>query len=233
MKKLIVNADDFGLTQGVNEGIIKAFQNGILTSTTIMINQPFVEHAYELWRENKGLGLGQHLTLDKGKALTGISSITDKDGNLLKVTELLECGKEEDFYKEISAQLERYREIFGCLPTHFDSHHHIHIRNPRAKKAIDRLSKETGIRYRVNENMIGSFYGEKATIENMIELLNSKAEENLEYIELMSHPGMVDKELLETSSYNFFRESELEILTSQEVKKFVNSKFQLISFADL
>lgn len=233
MKKLIVNADDFGMTEGVNEGIIKAFRDGILTSTTIMINQPSVEHAYKLWEENKGLGLGQHLTLDKGKALTGISSITDKDGNLLKVMDLLEYGKEEDFYKEILAQLERYKEIFGCVPTHFDSHHHVHIRNPRANKAIERLSRETGIRYRVDKNTIGSFYGEKATTENIIELLNSKAEENLEYIELMSHPGIVDKELLETSSYNFTRESELEILTSQEVKNFVKSKFQLISFADL
>ena len=47
-QKLIVNADDFGLTPGVNYGIIEAFKYGILTSTTLMINQPFVEHAIDL-----------------------------------------------------------------------------------------------------------------------------------------------------------------------------------------
>lgn len=233
MKRLIVNADDFGLTEGVNEGIIKAFKEGILTSTTVMVNQPFLEHAYKLWKENRGLGLGLHLTFDKGKALGGISSLTDKKGNLLNLTELSIVGKEEDFYREILAQLEKYREIFGSDPTHFDSHHHIHIRNPQAQKAIERASKRTGIRYRKSENLIGSFFAERVTIEDLMELLNSKADEELEYAELMTHPGIADEELLKVSSYNKTRELELGILTSQQMMNFIKERFQLISFADL
>ncbi|MGL5625872.1 ChbG/HpnK family deacetylase, partial [Cetobacterium sp.] len=95
-KKLIVNADDFGLSPGVNKGIIETYLNGILSSTTLMVNQPYAEHAIELYKNYDGLGLGIHLTFDKGKALYGISSLTDSDGNFKKYPLLLKSAKKED-----------------------------------------------------------------------------------------------------------------------------------------
>ena len=67
--KLIVNADDFGLTRGVNLGIIEAFQQGIVRSTTIMAGMPAVEHAIALSKQNTRLKVGVHLCLTSGKPL--------------------------------------------------------------------------------------------------------------------------------------------------------------------
>ena len=67
--KLIINADDFGYSNGVNYGIIDAFKNGILTSTTCLTNMPGFNHAIQLAKENPNLGIGIHLTLTCGKPL--------------------------------------------------------------------------------------------------------------------------------------------------------------------
>ena len=58
---LIINADDFGLTPGVNRGIVSAFREGVLTSTTMMVNMRFFDEAVELARENSDLPVGIHL----------------------------------------------------------------------------------------------------------------------------------------------------------------------------
>ncbi|WP_145838534.1 ChbG/HpnK family deacetylase, partial [Bacillus paralicheniformis] len=78
MKSLIINADDFGFSRGVNLGIIEAFQHGVLTSTTLMVNMQEAEHAVELARQNRELGVGVHLTLTAGRPiLGGLHMITD------------------------------------------------------------------------------------------------------------------------------------------------------------
>src|ERR1700727_136620 len=85
MKRLIFNADDFGLTRGVNEGIIRAHREGILTSATLMACGPAFDHAVELAKLNPRLGIGCHLVLIGGKAvapLEEISSLASKDGRL-------------------------------------------------------------------------------------------------------------------------------------------------------
>lgn len=233
MKRLIVNADDFGLSESINRGIIKCFQDGIITSTTIMVNQPHAKHAYKLWKDNRALAVGLHLTLDRGKALTGISSLTDKEGNFLKSSELLEKGKDIDYHREIRAQLQKYNDIFGCDPTHIDSHHHIHLFNPGAFKALKMVEREFGIKFRRQKNLLEKFYGENLTVEILMNLLNEKKNEDLEYIELMTHPSFMDKNLMEITSYNIPRTKELEILTSAEIKEFVNERFILQTYRDI
>ena len=85
MKKLILNADDFGLTRGVNEGIIRAHREGILTSATLMACGPAFDHAVELAKQSPTLGVGCHLVLVGGSAvapLEEVSSLAGKDGRL-------------------------------------------------------------------------------------------------------------------------------------------------------
>ena len=67
MKNVIVNADDFGLINGVNEGIIKAHRDGILTSATLMANMPGFNQAVELTTQNPNLGVGIHLNIVRGQ----------------------------------------------------------------------------------------------------------------------------------------------------------------------
>ena len=82
IKKLIVNADDFGLSEGVCLGILKAHRDGILTSTTCMMNMENIEKYLEMTKAYPNLGLGVHLNITVGKPLTKVSFIDEK-GNYL------------------------------------------------------------------------------------------------------------------------------------------------------
>ena len=84
MKSLILNADDFGMTRGVNEGIVRAHREGILTSTTLMANGPAFDDAVERLAANPQLGVGCHLVLVGGKCIARretVKSLADADGN--------------------------------------------------------------------------------------------------------------------------------------------------------
>src|SRR5215467_5847969 len=85
MKQVILNADDFGLTRGINEGIIRAHRDGILTSATLMANGPAFDDAVKLAKSNPKLGIGCHLVLSGGSAVAPrekIPSLADADGSL-------------------------------------------------------------------------------------------------------------------------------------------------------
>src|SRR5205085_8509787 len=85
MKRLIVNADDFGFTRGVNAGILRAFQGGILTSATLMANGDAFDEAAEMARAHPGLGVGIHLVAVGGRPLAPaaeIPSLVGADGRL-------------------------------------------------------------------------------------------------------------------------------------------------------
>lgn len=226
-KKLIVNADDFGLSPGVNKGIIETYLNGILSSTTLMVNQPYAEHAIELYKNYNGLGLGIHLTFDKGKALYGISSLTDDEGNFKKYPLLLKSAKKDDFINEIEAQILKFKELCGKMPTHMDSHHHIHIKLQEAFEAVEIISKKYNLKYRKNDELIGEFYENNVSLNEFYSLINAK---NTETIEFMCHPAVVDIPLLETSSYTYKREEELKILINSQVKDFIKDNYILMSY---
>ena len=88
MKKLIINADDLGLTPGVTRGIIKAHLNGIVTSTSAMMNSPHISQSLSaVNKEAPSLGLGVHLVLTWGKPLlpaNAVPSLVDNQGNFFK-----------------------------------------------------------------------------------------------------------------------------------------------------
>lgn len=226
-RKLIVNADDYGLTPGVNYGIIEAFKYGVLTSTTLMINQNFTKHAIELGKKFNGLGIGIHITFDKGKALSGISTLTNCSGEFLKYRNLKEIGKAEDFYQEAKLQIEKFIELVGRKPTHIDTHHHIHMKIEGATEAIEKLGKEYKLSIRNPKTLIEDFYDELIDTQKLLEMLERKKSD---IVEVMCHPGYVDFELLDTSSYNRKREDELKILKSHELKKYIVKNFELIDY---
>jgi len=152
MKRLIVNADDFGLTRGVNEGIARAFREGILTSTTLMANGPAFADAVEQARANPGLGVGCHLVLVGGRSVAApkqAGSLADRNGmlprSLLALVTQLTCGRVQpkDIESEFRAQIERVRSA-GIKPTHLDTHKHTHS-HPKVMEALARVAKEFGI----------------------------------------------------------------------------------------
>src|SRR5271163_1587254 len=152
MKDLILNADDFGYTKGINEGIIRAHRDGILTSTTLMANGPAFDDAVERARENPKLGIGCHLVLTGGFSVApreDIPSLADREGRLPEslaglVTRLsVGSVRTEDIERELRAQLEKIR-VARIELTHVDTHKHTHV-HPRVMGAVGRVAREFGI----------------------------------------------------------------------------------------
>jgi hopanoid biosynthesis associated protein HpnK len=152
MKQLILNADDFGMTRGVNEGIIRAHRDGILTSTTLMANGPEFDDAVASAKLNPELGVGCHLVLVGGSAVAPkekISSLADENGNLPESLGLfvakLTAGliRSKAIEREMRAQIEKIRAA-GIEPTHLDTHKHTHA-HPKVMESLARVGKEMGI----------------------------------------------------------------------------------------
>ena len=135
MIRLAVNADDFGLTRDVNDGIAAAHREGILTSTTLMANGPAFDHAVELARRNPTLDIGCHLTLIGGEALTG-GALPDSVPALLAAL----AQRRIPIYEELSAQVSKILAT-GIQITHLDTHKHTHIAPP-VLRAVARVARE-------------------------------------------------------------------------------------------
>ncbi len=147
MKELIINADDFGYTRGVNEGIIRAHREGILTSATLMANGAAFDDAVQSAKANPKLGVGCHLVLTGGNAVAPkdqIPSLADPDGRLPEslsaLVARLSVGsvRTEDIQTELRAQVEKIQRA-GIELTHLDTHKHTHV-HPRVMAAIGQVA---------------------------------------------------------------------------------------------
>src|SRR5690625_7449709 len=88
MKRIIINADDFGYSRAVNWGIIDAHAEGLLTSTTLMTNMPAAEHAFKLGHEHENLGIGVHLTITCGRQLIAMRpQLVDAGGRVQNISQ--------------------------------------------------------------------------------------------------------------------------------------------------
>jgi len=153
MKRLIINADDFGFTRGVNRGIVSGFTTGIVTSATLMSNGDSFEDAIEMAHDNPGLGVGCHLAVVGGRPVapvSEVSSLVDPGGKLpstlTKLMIKLARGSvpTDELVREFCAQIQL--EIFaGIVPSHLDTHKHSHI-HPRVLEALARAAGEFGIK---------------------------------------------------------------------------------------
>lgn len=130
-RQLIVNADDFGFSPGVSNGIMKAHAEGIVTSTSIMINMPDAVRGIEAARQQTpDLGLGLHLNLTAGMPIApaeDVSSLLAESGEFLSLPDFTAALTKIDpnhAKHEIQAQVERFIEVVGVPPDHLDSHHH-------------------------------------------------------------------------------------------------------------
>jgi chitin disaccharide deacetylase len=140
MKQLIVNADDFGYTQSVNEGIVEAHRDGILTATTLMANGPAFDHAVALAHQNPTLDVGCHLVLVEGQSVLDPSRVLP---NTIGETIRAIMRRRLSPYDELRAQVAKIVAA-GIRPTHLDAHKHTHL-FPPVLEAVARLAREFGI----------------------------------------------------------------------------------------
>jgi len=153
MKRLIVNADDFGMNLEVSRGIIDAARGGIVRSTSAMANAPDLAESAELLRSS-GLGLdaGFHANLTFGRPVldpSEIPTLVGPDGAFLGRKRLLLRAiaggvSVDEAYRELRAQCERLASL-GIAPSHIDGHHHVHA-FPTICRAAERVAQRFGIR---------------------------------------------------------------------------------------
>lgn len=211
---LIVNADDFGLSDGVNEGIIEAHTNGVVTSASLMVERPAAEQAAELARRHPSLSVGLHF-----------------DGDALDLDDPAKAAT------AFSDQLERFRALLGQDPTHVDSHHHIHTENERLT-IFSELVGPLGVPLRHDGRVryLGGFWGrsesgapepENVGRQFLLELVRTEVSDGL--TEIGCHPAKVTGDF--TSSYLQQRTIERQTLTEPGLRAEIDALgVKLVSF---
>lgn len=140
MIRLIFNADDFGFTRDVNEGIVEAHRRGVLTATTLMANGAAFDHAVALARATPSLDIGVHLVMVQGE------SVAQPDRAMpatLQALALALLRRQIAVYDEAAAQIRKIMAA-GIRPSHIDTHKHTHL-FPPVLKAVAQAAKEFGI----------------------------------------------------------------------------------------
>jgi chitin disaccharide deacetylase len=225
MITLIVNADDFGYSRGVNNGIIDSHLYGIVNSATMMMNMPGTDHAIELAKKHPSLQVGIHLVLTCGKPLLkDVPSLVDENRNF-KHLSLLQKNMDislVELEREWTAQIERFLAS-GLKLTHMDSHHHVHTIE-EFLPVVQKLANKYKLPVRTNgaerikdveafsDLCLIDFYRDGVT-SNYFHKLTESLEDGKK-IEVMCHPAYLDNILLNGSSYTYDRLKELDILTT-------------------
>jgi len=160
MRRLIVNADEFGLTEGVNRGIIEGHLEGIVSSTTTIVNMWALDDAMSLALKNPDLGVGVHLNITAGGPVLPferVKTLVNKDGFFYRRLELIKrlLSKQislKEVKEEFLAQIGRL-ESYGIAPTHIDFHQNV-IFLPGVLKAAVSVAKEKKLPLRLTQEEI-------------------------------------------------------------------------------
>jgi predicted glycoside hydrolase/deacetylase ChbG (UPF0249 family) len=226
---LIVNADDFGQSRGINRGIIEAHRHGIVTSASLMVRWPAAVEAAAYARVHSDLSVGLHLDLgewifrgDRWEAVYEVVPLSDRK----KVAD------------EVSRQFDLFRQIVGRDPTHVDSHQHVHLKRP-VRRIVTGHAGELGVPVRHCSSEVRycpRFYGQTAEgaahpegicVARLAEIL---AELPAGWTELGCHPG--DATDLDTM-YRAERGQEVTSLCDPGIREALHARnIELRSFHD-
>jgi chitin disaccharide deacetylase len=228
---LIVNADDFGLSPGVNSGVIKALERGIVTSASLMVGRSAAAaEAAAYAKANRGFSLGLHVDLGEW---------TFQEETWEPAYEVVALEDPSAVEAEVRRQLDSFRRLVGRDPTHLDSHQHVHTSDVPAE-VLRNLARELGGHLRHNSSRIrysGHFHGQTGTgaplrdtitVDGLTQILRGLPPG---ITELGCHPGEgADVE----SAYREEREIELEVLCDPRIRATIeDEQIVLCSFADV
>ena len=244
-KYVIINADDFGLSRGVNSGIIDAHQAGIVTSTSLIVNKPGLKDAVHQAKRNPQLGVGLHFNLSDGKPISPpylVPSLVNIYGHFHNQSHE---WHEEDVERELHAQWELMRRK-GLYPTHIDSHMHIHMDFLPVYHAVAKLAfrELVPVRFdlrhervtppvpvKTTDTLIRDKFHEPDSVTRLIRHIQWIQDGTTE---IMCHPGHVDEDLQRHSTMIGEREAELAHLTHPDIGTVIRAYgLQLIHYGQL
>ncbi|WP_188455028.1 chitin disaccharide deacetylase [Virgibacillus oceani] len=228
--RVLFNADDFGLTKGITDGIMESHINGVVGSATLMMNGHAVDYTVALAKKHPALKVGIHLVLTWGKPLSDdVPDLVDDNG-LFKYKNTfreMDPPNVEQVEKEWRAQIDAFLET-GLALHHIDSHHHVHGWEP-LRELVVKLAKDYGVPVRYVETLKENheilladalwldFYGDGVNADIFTELQQL----SVDSVEVMTHPAIIDDELRQVSSYVEKREEERKILCGMPVPRWV------------
>lgn len=231
LRRLVINADDFGLSQGVNHGIRDCHERGILTSTSLMVLQPAVKEAALLARDLPRLSVGLHWDLIERQC---------RNGTWQALYQVVDVQDERAVRIELERQLTRFRQLLGRDPTHLDSHQHVHLQEP-VRTHANALASGLGIPLRACTSPFrycGGFYGqsergvpfpEALTIAGFRRVISELGSGNHE---VSCHPGYGDDIAINTD-YRTERALEVAVLCDPLALATVQeAELELCSFAE-
>ncbi len=227
---LIVNADDLGMSPGVNRGIARAHEEGILTSASLMVRWPAAKEAAMYAAVHPALGVGLHF--DLGEWIC-------RDGEWSMLYEVVDGSDANAVTNELARQLDAFLELMGRPPTHLDSHQHVHRDEP-ARDIVRAAGRRLGIPVRHFADGVtynGGFYGQcdngapysdGISVKGLLSQLSTLPEK---ITELACHPGFDDG--LETM-YRTERAVEVATLCDRRIRQTVDQfGIKLGNFSDL
>lgn len=253
MPQVIINADDFGFTDGVTSGIVRTMCEGVVTSTTAMACVPGADARLRRWALEVPGRIGAHLQLTTGRALSNpalIPTLCGRDGNFPTSKTSLNSARTEEIVLEWDEQF-RFLRSAGIEPTHIDTHHHVH-KQPHVFAAFCEIARRFDVPARAltpsmreelrraniscPDFMSVAFYGDGLTSDRLLALLERaiEAPEPPAVIEVMCHPGVPCEELGLLSRYVQEREVEMEALCFPGLgKQLEECGFELVSYTTL
>jgi chitin disaccharide deacetylase len=220
-KYLIINADDFGASPGVNRGIVESHQKGVLTSTSMMVTGNAVADAIELSRQNPELAIGLHF------------DVLGEDERVMD-TRNVEAMRVEFF-----RQLEEFHRVMERAPTHIDSHRHVH-RQKQLFESFCEWTRPMNLPVRSAGEVVfkGGFYGQwvwkvtdlqHVSVEHLQRMIRDEVP--VGFTEISTHPGFVGADY--QAVYNIEREEEVRTLTDPRIRETIAEEgIALISYAD-
>jgi predicted glycoside hydrolase/deacetylase ChbG (UPF0249 family) len=227
---LIVNADDFGRSHGINRGVFTAYEHGIVTSASLMVRWPGARDAVAFARAAPELSLGLHIDLAEWVYAAD---------RWQPSYEVVDHSDTEAVRTELWRQIERFDHLYGGYPTHLDSHQHVHRTEPVRSVVLD-VAARLGVVLRAEDAGVaycGDFHGQTGKGEALPEAVTPDALAAIVSslgpgtTELACHPGLDDES---GSVYALERESEVTALCHPAVRAAIDTgQIVLTSFRDL
>jgi predicted glycoside hydrolase/deacetylase ChbG (UPF0249 family) len=220
-KNLIVNADDFGASTGVNRGILECHTRGVVTSASLMVTGHAVREAIAMSRDYPGLAIGLHW------------DVWGEDDREFDIDDL------QAVHDEFHRQLDEFYRLLGKMPTHVDSHRHVH-RGERLMPLFRELVEPLCVPLRNDGRVrfVGGFYAQWQWMETNLEYVSVphlqrmlREEVGEGWTEFSCHPGYASSDY--AAVYYAEREAEVRTLTDPRIRQTAEELgIRLTSYAD-